>query len=322
MKKFFVLLLMLVFASGNVYAAVGKETKGPFGYNLYDDINRKPDDEKAENNEKTEQPAQKEYYGDATEPAWEKEEIYYPNATLNSPINKYKNGNYSGCLQEMISLTKKDASNPLVYYYLGMAYTQVGNKDQAVKAYETVMKLHPDNTLVDYARKGRDCLVGGPTCVEPKEDELTDLDKFINSPYGNGFSDELNEQIKQQKLKDIQKTINKKQRLEDDDIEKIQNFDDKHSEIQSSDKIAEVSDDEILKAIKTLKNAGITVSITPQNPYNDLNMLMMNNSNSFNMVPFMLSQYENGQKIDPQIIQSMMLNSMLPDFTFKNDDKY
>ena len=49
---------------------------------------------------------------------------------------------------------------------------------------------------------------------------------------------------------------------------------------------------------------------------------MMNNSNSFNMVPFMLSQYENGQKIDPQIIQSMMLNSMLPDFTFKNDDKY
>ncbi len=325
MKKTVILLLTLMFISSNVFAAVGKETKGPFGYNLYDDINRKPDNKaKQTDTEDKESSQPKEFYADSNPPAWESEMEYYPDATLNSAINKYKKGNFSGSLQEMISLTKKDPSNPLVYYYLGMAYTQVGNKNEAIKAYEKVIKLQPDETLVNFARKGRDCLVGGPTCSE-KQEELTDLDKFINSPYGNGFSEELNQQVKEQRLKDIQKTINNKQKLEDKDLEKIQKFDEKHSEIPKSEKIADnnVSDDDIISAIKTLKNAGVTVSITPyqQTPYNDLNMLFSSNNNSsMNMLPFMLAQYQNGQKIDPQIIQSMMMNSMLPDFTF-NDDK-
>ena len=69
-------------------------------------------------------------------------------------VAKYKSGNFSGALQELISLTQKDPSNPVVYYYLGMAYTQVGNKDQAVKAYENVIRLNSDETLIKYATKG------------------------------------------------------------------------------------------------------------------------------------------------------------------------
>lgn len=337
MKKTVLLLLALAFVSSSaVFAAVGKETKGPFGYNLYDDINRnnKAPAEKANtdstsaNNDSTSAQSSKQFYADDTEPEWVNEQMYYPNATLNSAIKKYKQGNYSGCLQEMISLTKKDSFNPVVYYYLAMAYTQVGNKTQAVKAYEQVIKLHPDRALNQYATKGRDCLVGGPTCTTEGSDN--DLDEFINSDYGTGMSDELKQQMKEQELKNIQKTINQKQELEDKDIEKIQKFDDS-SELPTTEKIAQAttSNDDILNAIETLKNAGMTVNVTPanmpvNNQYNDLSLLLgtnNNNNNAMMMLPYMLSQHENGKNIDPQIIQSMMMNSMLPDFTFSDNNK-
>lgn len=332
MKKTTLLLLSLLLISSSAYAAVGKDTKGPFGYNLYDDINRKPDAQKASSNKNNNEAAPKMFYGDETEAEWEKEQVYYPNASINSAVNKYKNGNYAGCLQEMISLTKTDEYNPIIYYYLGMAYTQVGNKDQAVKAYEQVIKLNADKTLIQYATKGRDCLVGGPTCVQDETTETDEgLEEFINSPYGNGFSEELNQQVKEQKLKNIQKTINQKQNLEEEDIEEIQKFDEKGKADDDTKLAANPTDDEILNAIKTLKKAGVTVSITPasmpvNNQFNELSMMLGNNNNNnnnamMNMLPYLLSQSQNGQQIDPQILQSVMMNSMLPDFTFSDNDK-
>ena len=333
MKKTLLLLLSIILLGSSAFAAVGKETKGPFGYNLYDDITRKPDAKAADKNADDTKKTVKEFYGDNTVAEWESEDIYYPNANLNSAVNKYKNGNYSGCLQEMISLTKTDSSNPIVYYYMGMSYTRVGKKDQAVKAYEQVIKLHPDKTLVQYATEGRDCLVGGPTCTTDSQNANPELDSFINSPYGNGFSEELNQQVKQKQLENIQKTINKKQDLEDKDIEKIQKFDQKGENL-TEEKLAssKVSDDEILSAIQTLKDAGVTVTVNNpmampvNNQFNEYSMLLGNNNNNnnnamMNMVPFLLNQYQNGEKIDPQIIQAMMMNSMLPDFTFSDDNK-
>lgn len=329
MKKALLIFLAVLLFTGPAFSAVGKETKGPFGYNLYDDITRKPDDKKDNSND-SEKKQYKEFYGDNIVAEWESEDIYYRNANINSAVNKYKKGNYSGCLQEMISLTKIDPSNPVVYYYMGMCYSKVGKKDQAVKAYEQVIKLNPDKTLKQYATKGRDCLVGGPTCVQDTETSDPELDSFINSPYGNGFSEELNQEVKQKQLQDIQKTINKKQNLEDKDIQRIQRFDEK-SGIDTENKLAAntASDEDILNAIKTLKNAGVNVSITPAampNQYNEYNMLLGNSNNNnnnsmMNMVPFLLNQYQNGEKINPELIQSMMMNSMLPDFTFSDNNK-
>ncbi len=330
MKKTLLLLLSILLLGTSVYAAVGKETKGPFGYNLYDDITRKPNAKSAKQDNESAKVV-KEFYGDSTIAEWETEEDYYPEANLESAVNKYKNGNYSGCLQEMISLTKIDPYNPVVYYYMGMAYTQVGKKDQAVKAYEQVIKLQPDKTLIQYATKGRDCLVGGPTCNADEQSADSKLDSFINSPYGNGFSEELNQQVKQKQLQNIQKTINKKQELEQKDIEKIQKFDQKSENI-TGEKLAssQVSNEEVLSAIQTLKDAGLTFTVNNpmlmpmNNQFNEYSMLLGNNNNNnamMNMVPFLLNQHQNGQKIDPQIIQAMMMNSMLPDFTFNDNNK-
>lgn len=93
--------------------------------------------------------------------ALDKITVYYPNANINSAISKYKNGNYSGCLQELFSLTQKDPSNAVAYYYMALAYTHVDMQDDAIESYEKVIALSPNSYLVDYAVKGRDCLTGG-----------------------------------------------------------------------------------------------------------------------------------------------------------------
>lgn len=273
----------------------------------------------------------------------EKNVKFYPNANIKSGIAKYKKGNYTGCLQELFALTKKDPSNAVAYYYMAMAYTHLGSQADAVEAYEKVISLGSNKYLVEYATKGRDCLTGGPACAPPeapKEEEApSDLDKFINSPYGNGLSPELNLEIKQKQLQNIQETINNKEELDKKDIEKIKNFDNKNkSEAETTDKIASSSpsDEEILKAIKTLKDAGVTFNVQAsgtdaaaqmfaQNPQMaEMNMLMGNNNNSnngmMNMIPFMMAQSQSGKNIDPRIMQAMIMNSMMPDFNFNNND--
>lgn len=271
--------------------------------------------------------------------------VYYPNATTKSIAAKYKAGNYSGCMQECYSLLKKQPSNALAYYYLAMVYTHLNKKDEAVAAYEKVISLKPNQYLIDYATKGRDCLTDGPAChpeTQQKEEETQDdLDKFINAPYGNGLSPELNNEVRQKQLNNIQETINKKDNLENRDIQRIKNFDNNKSEADETIKIAQVSDDDVLKAINTLKEAGVNVSVqsstaSAENPYAAMmqyqdprvaEMSLMlgngnnnNNNSMMNMIPLLMSQAQKGENIDPRIMQTMMMNSMMSDFSYMNNN--
>ncbi len=275
---------------------------------------------------------------------FDKDTIYYPNANIKSVVAKYKKGNYTGCLQELFSLTKKDPSNALAYYYMALAYTHINMKNEAVEAYEKVIMLNPNNYLVEYATKGRDCLTDGPAChpePEKKEqpvEELDELDKFIRAPYGNGLSPELNKEIRQKQLINIKETINKKEELEKKDIEKIKKFDKNKSTLKDVDneKIAQVSDEDVLNAIKTLKDAGLSISVQSENPYAqmmqyqnpqmaEMSMLLGNNNNNnsnsmMNMLPMLMTQAQKGENIDPRFMQAMMMNSMMADFSFNNDN--
>ena len=113
----------------------------------------------------------------------------------------------------------------------------------------------------------------------------------------------------------------------------------------------EPTKEEILNAIDVLKRAGLKITVisehqsaktkdktvnedVPQlrpaasasqqyNPseyinqdYQTINMMLGNGNNNnndpmMNMLPYMLQQNGNGQNIDPQIIQSLMMNSMM-----------
>lgn len=268
--------------------------------------------------------------------------VYYPNATTKSIAAKYKMGNYSGCMQECYSLLKKQPNNAIAHYYLAMVFTHLNMKDKAVEAYNKVISIHPNQYLVDYATKGRDCLTDGPAChpQEQKEvEQLDDLDKFIRAPYGNGLSPELNNEVRQKQLNNIQETINKKDNLENRDIQRIKKFDSNKTEAEETIKIAQVSDDEVLKAINTLKEAGVNVSVqtsATENPYAamaqyqdprvaEMSMLLGNNNNNnnnsmMNMIPMLMSQAQKGENIDPRIMQTMMMDSMMSGFNNLNNN--
>lgn len=282
----------------------------------------------------------------------DKETLYYPNATVKSALAKYKAGNYTGCLQELFSVTIKDPSNALAYYYMAMAYTHLNMQSDAIEAYEKVIALNPNTYLTEYATKGRDCLTGGPACIsadavasgDSEEGGEDDLDKFVNSPYGNGLSPEMNQEIKQKELTNIKETINKKETLEVEDLQKIKDFDSKNNNQSYDDeepvKIVKVSDEEILNAVKTLKDAGLTLNVQSENPYAqfsqyqdpkmaEMSMLLgthnnNNSNNMMNMLPIMMSQAQKGENIDPRFMQAMMMNSMMTDWNFNtnNDNRY
>ncbi len=274
----------------------------------------------------------------------DKDTIYYPNANIKSAVSKYESGNYSGCLQELFSLVKKDPSNAVAYYYMAMAYTHIDMQNEAVEAYEKVLALNPNSYLYDYAEKGRDCLTGGPKCQAENTEEQDELDKFISSPYGNGLSPQLNGEVKQKELNNIKETINKKEDLENKDIQKIRDFDTKHnndnqSSIEETDKIAMASDEEILQAVKTLKDSGLNITIQPDNAYTqfsqyqdprmaEMSMLLGNNNNNnnsmMNMLPMLMSKAQKGENIDPRFMQAMMMNSMMSDLDFNgnNNNRY
>lgn len=146
------------------------------------------------------------------------------------------------------------------------------------------------------------------------------LDKFINAPYGNGLSPDLNKEYKQLQLRKIQESIN----TGDDNPEKDMNNvnDIKHFDKQSDSgtiKLAYVAPSDEMK--KLSQDPEFTQS---QRELDELRMLLGNDSNSkssnddlMNLVPYMSGQDKN---LSPEVIQAMMIKSMMPDFTFVNSD--
>ncbi len=277
---------------------------------------------------------------------------YYPNPTMKSAIAKYKRGNYSGCLQELFAYIKKHPNDAYAFYYMGLSYTKIGVNDVAQKCFQKSINCDASGKLLEMAVKGRDCLAGGPYCREPinppaPEIPVTDpaqmdpaLDEFVNAPYtGHGFSPQLEQEYRQKQLNNMQKTINRKERLDGQDMREIKNLEKNKSEVETGELLAmaaditkEPTDEEVLEAIDVLKRSGINISasanlssekvsvpVSPSsyiNPeYETFNMMLGNNNSNndamMNMLPYMLSSNSEGKNIDPQVFQAVMMNSMM-----------
>ncbi len=226
------------------------------------------------------------------------------NAQIKQAINKYKTKNYIGCLQDTEDIIRKDPSNAFAYYYQALAYTQLGKTDEAIDAYNKVISLNNVAVLVDNAGKGIKCLEGKEGC-KPEGAEETDLDKFIKSDkfYGNSVQADLNKK----KLDKIKNNINKQTNLK--------------SEMPTNDEIAE--------AVKTLAKIGFN-PLNGMNSYQNMNpemlqmnMLLGNNSNpQMNMLPMLLMSSQNGNKISPEVIQTMLMNNMSSDLNYGGMSTY
>lgn len=245
------------------------------------------------------------------------------NANIKTAIQKYKVQNYTGCLQDTQEIIKKNPADAIAYYYQALSYAKLGKKDEAEEAYNKVISLNNSTALVRNAERGIACINGEPACKGPvsKEPE-TELDKFIKSD--KFYSKEVQAEVNKKKLEKMKEEINAGV---------------KKSEAESKDVTAKSdmpTNDEIAEAVKTLakvgfnpiaamggaNNAAAAYANLAQNPeIMQMNMMMGNGNgnNMQNMLPLLLmNQAESGKKISPEIIQTMMMSSMSPDFGFDN----
>ena len=139
------------------------------------------------------------------------------------------------------------------------------------------------------------------------------LDNFINAPYGNGLSPELNKEYKQLQLKKIQQTINNAQEGEDSknfDLKNIKLFDNQKSDSDTI-KLAYMTPADMEALSKDPEY------VKSQKEYEELRMLLGSDSpkSSENDLTNLLPELSNAEsKVSPEVIQTMMIQSMMQNF--------
>jgi len=140
------------------------------------------------------------------------------------------------------------------------------------------------------------------------------LDEFINAPYGNGLSPELNKEYKQLQLKKIQSTINtgkdsneKKLR----DLKDIKNFDNQKTDSETIKLAYEIPQKE-LEAIE--KDPEF---IKTKQEYEQLSRMLGNDSSKQEdiMTDLMYMNEKDAKNLSPEAIQTMMMRSMMGDLS-------
>ena len=241
---------------------------------------------------------------------------------LSDAIQKYKAQNYVGCMQDAIEITKNDPANALAFYYLGISYVKLGDKDKAIDAYHKVIALSTSDTLSEYAERGLLCLSNPEECKSSKKTEMNErfneeYHKFINST--KTISKDVSDKLDEIQIEIMKQKINK----------------------EADETSAMPTNDEIAEAVKTLAKIGVNPLTTQnnayiqaqqalnQNPeYMQLQMLLGNNQNNNNdfmsMLPYFMPQ--NGTKknnLSEETLKNMMMSSMIGNLstTFDFNDK-
>lgn len=202
------------------------------------------------------------------------------NADLARAIRCYKAGNYAECYTTLKDVIKKDGSNAVAYYYLGMTSAHIGKSEEAIANYERALSLtSPGNSIYAYAEKGKRCLEDPEKCQEPTFE--SSLDEFIQSVSRKNVSDEVKSDYERLQIEQLKRDMN---RDGDIDPQKFREFKD-----FSSMNNASPTNDEIVAAIRTLQKAGLYDSFGSSNQM-------------FNML--------GGAAMNPQVIQTMLTNNM------------
>ena len=214
------------------------------------------------------------------------------NSSLASSIRLYKSGNYTQAYNAFNNIVKKDPSNAVAYYYLAMSSAQIGKKDEAIENYARVIDLSSNRQLTQYATKGKRCLESPDKCNEPETQE-SEIDKFIHSKFGSGFSNEARSEYEKKKIENIMREMNR------GEVEpnKFKNYKDFSSEVPTND--------EIVAAMRTLQRAGLTGYMS--NQYNSDLSLLTGKNNSYQLLNLLTG---NNNNVDPQIIQSLLNSQM------------
>ena len=224
---------------------------------------------------------------------------------LKDAIKMYKAGNYSGCIQELELVTKEDPSNAAAHYYMAIAYAQAGRVDDAINHYEKVINLNSQETLVRYAKRGKLCLEDAEKCQS-----TATLDEFIRARRGYDITNSVKNKVETNDLDELRRDINDDEVIEPARLKKFKNF--------SSSNNTTPSNDEIVAALRTLQDAGLSYSaMTPA--YSDISNMFSTNANNnagamdnlMQLMGRMGGSTTSNQSIDPKILQTMMTSQMM-----------
>ncbi len=159
--------------------------------------------------------------------------------------------------------------------------------------------------------------------ILPFQNQDDSLDKFINAPYGTGFSPELEQEYKQLQLKKLQQQIN---RDEDNapgkyfqNIRDIKNFDKNKSEGEETVKLAladKMDVEDILKNPEYIQN---------KKELDEIKMMFgdYGTSDSSSDITTMLPQLaKDGQNVPPEVVQMMMMQTVMPNIIDTNSSGF
>lgn len=245
-----------------------------------------------------------------------------------SAIESYKSGNYDECITTMKAIVKDDPTSVVGYYYLGLAYARTGKKLLAIQNYNKVIALNSDETLTLLAKQGKEKFGGKE--VTAIETQIEDIEDEYNPIFNDSAIGTENNNSQQQS------NFENKAEPKTTQVIKASDYAKKNPSSPQNDN-SMPTNDEIVNAIRVLQRAGllqngmgaITGGTANNMPPMDTrtqqmqSMLMMmngnnngygNNMNMMQMMPYI----NNGGKVDPQVMQMMLMNQMMPNFSGGN----
>lgn len=249
-------------------------------------------------------------------------------ALLMKGIKSYKEGDYLGTVQTMELVVKDSPGKALAHYYTAMAYVQLGKLSEAMAAYNKVISLDPNSQLANYAEMGKQRL------LPPKEEKSLLEGDLLKGIQNSLYSDKVEKDSKKRQLELIKDKVNSGQAPTPKDYKDLDDFTPKYmNKTPTPEQVAE--------AYKVLSQAGI-------NPYGNVGMNAAMNpemlqlslmtggmgggagmNNSMNLLPMLMMMQQgngnNGNNINPQAIQAMMSNMLMPnmmDMYGSSNDRY
>ncbi len=209
----------------------------------------------------------------------------------------------------------------LVYPYASVVTTQLTPVDPEDLVQRNIARLKQELSPVD---EGDDANNNSGNKKDKDNKKLNlpfgkqddKLDQFINAPYGNGLSPELNKEYKQLQLKKIQSTINKTNETDNkeyNNMKDIKEFDNKHSDA-STVKLAFAGTSKEFEAVMNDPEF-----VRQRQEYNELSALLGTNDKTqksdtmVDFLPYMAPSADGSKNLSPEVIQAMMMRSMIGD---------
>ncbi|GBF22712.1 TPR repeat-containing protein [Candidatus Gastranaerophilus sp. (ex Termes propinquus)] len=263
-----------------------------------------------------------------------------------SAISLYKKQDYTGANQELNEAVAKNPNDALAQYYLALTYMQLGMKMESLQAFGHVVRLDSTGKLGKISQQVVACNAprddraqGSQTDEGKRTDELCEsltgnVSQFMKSR--DFMSKEAKTMMEEAQLRQLMDTINSG---EEPDFSKFKLLNDASGAQPLN---SEPTNEEIANAVRVLAKVGFNPFAQNINPVYSTNsspqLAQLNammgqmggassaSNNSFaNLLPYlMMSQgtgdITQGSKIDPKLLQTMMLSQMVQNYGFGFDN--